>query len=206
MAREVLTVLWRYVRATAAHVIVVAAILSAGRVLDGLSIADPPLTETAAAVWVGALAAALVWLRRAVVVAAIQPRRDSRASERLQALRDRAQAPGHTMLAIQHVAWTGAAGQRVHALDITHGTVHDLWLSEVALPVGSFAVLDLTADPVRVVDWLDHSAVARASRHDALAATRHRRLARRAKRDAARRERDAAAAVVQEAERLLRRQ
>lgn len=204
MTREVLTELRRYVRATAAPFTVVAAILSARRLLDGFPITAAPLTEAAAAVWVGALSAAVAWLVRAIVVAVLQPRRDRRASERLQAIREHSHAPGHALLAIEHVAWIGAAGQRVHALDVRHGTVHDLWLSEVALPVGSFAVFDLTADPLRVIDWLDHPTVARARGHDALAAARQQRRARRPNRAVARRERDAAAAVIEEAERLLR--
>lgn len=195
----------RYVRATAAASLALVAVLIAPGVLDGASATLPPAADrVVVAAWVCALVAVVARLIRVVVVAALQPRRDRHASERLQVLRDRSHAPGHRLVAIQHVAWIGAAGERVHALDVSHGTLHDLWLSEVALPVGSFAVLDLTTDPIRVIDWLDPRDVVRALRHAALSAARQRRRVRRLERAAAERERNAAAAVVREAERLLR--
>jgi len=194
----------RYLRATAAAGLVLVAVLIAPGVIDHASPALPPAAgPVVVAAWVCALAAAVAWLIRSVVVAALQPRRDRHASERLQVLRDRSHGPGHMLVAIQHVPWVTAAGQQVHALDVTRGAVHDVWLSEVALPVGSFAVLDLTTDPVRVVDWLDARAVGRARRHDSLRAARQQQRVRRAERIAARRQRHAAAEVVREAERLL---
>lgn len=195
----------RYVRATSAPGLALVAVLIAPGVLDRAWTAPPPAADRAVgAAWSGALAAALAWLIRSVVVAALQPRRDRRDSERLQVLRDLLHA-GHMLVAIQHVTWIGAAGQQAHALDVTRGTLHDIWLSEVALPVGSFAVLDLTIDPIRVIDWLDRAAVARAHRHDAREAARRSSDATRAHRVAARRERAAVAQVIQEAERLLKR-
>jgi len=194
----------RYVRATAAPGLVLAAVLIAPGVIDRASASlSPAADRVVVAAWACALAAVVARLIRAIVVAALQPRRDRRASERLQVLRDRSHAPGHMLVAIQHVTWIGTAGQRVHALDVTRGTLHDLWLSEVALPVGSFAVLDLTMDPVRVIDWLDARAVAKARRHDSLRAARQQQRVRRAERIATRRQRHAAAEVVREAERLL---
>jgi len=195
----------RYLRATAAPGLAVVAVLIVPGVLDGASPPLPAATERVFVVgWVCALAAVGTWLMRSVVVAALQPRRDWRASEHLQVLRDRSHAPGHMLVAIQHVTWIGAAGQQVHAMDVTRGTLHDLWLSEVALPVGAFAVVDLTADPIRLIDWLDARTVVLARRHDALSAARCRQCSRRAERDAARRTRHAAAALIREAERLLR--
>jgi len=194
----------RFVRATAAPGVVLVAVLIAPGVLDSASGDLPPSAHRVViAAWVCALAASVAWLLSAVVAAALQPHRDRRASKRLQVLRDRAHAPGHVLIAIQHVTWIGVAGQRVHALDVTRGTLHDLWLSEVGFPVGSFVVLDLIADPVQVVDWSPPRLISSARCHDARAASQRRRLARRAHHAARRREREAAAELIREAERLL---
>lgn len=196
----------RYVRAVAAAGLALVAVLLAPGVLDRAWTALPPAADRVVVqAWVCALAAVVAWLIRAVVAATLQPRRDRHASERLQVLRDRSHAPARMLVAIQHVTWIGAAGQRVNALDVTRGTLNDLWLSEVALPVGSFAVLDLTTDPIRVIDWLDARAVVRARRHDALKAARKQQRSRSAERASDRRERAAVAQVIQEAERLLKR-
>lgn len=50
--------------------------------------------------------------------------------------------------------------------------MHEIWLPEVALPIGTFAALDATAGPVRDVDWIDRAVLASGWRHLTRAAAR----------------------------------
>ena len=203
MTRWVLVETRRYARATAVPALVAAAVA-----LTGLGLAHVgDVGAAAAAACICGLLAALAWLGRNALTSAREPHGDQRAADRLQVLRYRAaQHPGHLLVAIHDVLWVGPAGQRVHAVDVARGVVHDVWLPEVALPIGAFAVLDVTANPVRVVDWLDRAVLASARRHEARTAELRRARTHRDQRAAARRERGAARSLVQEAERLLDRQ
>jgi hypothetical protein len=203
MTRWVLVEVRRFARAMAAPALVVAVVTLTGVGLIRVGVVG----AAAAAAWISGLIAALAWLGRNALTAARGPRSDERAADRLQVLRNRAaQKPGRLLVAIHDVLWVGPAGQRVHAVDVARGVVHDIWLPEVALPVGAFAVLDATISPARVVDWLDSAVLASARRHETRAAVRRRALAHRKERTAARRERTDAQTLVQEAERLLDRQ
>jgi hypothetical protein len=203
MTRWVLVEVRRFARALAAPALVVAVVTLTGAGLTHVAVVG----AAPVAAWICGLIAALAWLVRNALNAARGPRGDERAADRLQVLRNRAaQNPGHLLVAIHEVLWVGPAGQRVHAVDVARGVVHDVWLPEVALPIGAFAVLDVTANPVRVVDWLDRAALASARQHEARAAVHRRALAHRDQRATARREWVAARSLVHEAERLLDRQ
>lgn len=203
MTRCVLVEVRRFARATAAPALAAAVITVTGVGLIQVGVVG----AAAAAAWICGLIAALAWLGRNALTEARGRGRDERAADRLQVLRNRAaQYPGHLLVSIHDVVWVGPAGQRVHAVDVARGVVHDVWLPEVALPIGAFAVVDVTANPVRVVDWLDRAVLASARRHETRTSVRRRALAHREERTAARRERTAAQTIVQEAERLLDRQ
>lgn len=169
----------------------------------------PELIDVVAPVYLATTAlipVAVTWLGTALVVTARQPRRDQRASDQLRALRERAQTPGRLLIEVRRTGWPGPAGQHVHALHITHGTTHDIWLPETVLPIGAWAVLDVTTEPVHVIGHVDHRTITRAHRHDIREAARRRTQTARTERGASQRERIAAADVVREAEDLLRRQ
>jgi hypothetical protein len=200
MTRWVLVEVRRFSRATAVPALVAASVALTGVGLTRVG----DVGAVATATWVCGVLAALAWLGRNALTAVRGPCGDERAADRLQVLRNRAaQIPGHRLVAIHAVLWVGPAGQRVHAVDVVGGVVYDVWLPEVALPVGAFAVLDVASGAVRVVDWLDRAVLASARRHETRALARRRALAHREERTAARRERTDARTLVQEAERLL---
>ncbi|GEN80247.1 hypothetical protein [Actinotalea fermentans] len=153
--------------------------------------------------WLTTVAAALTWLLLTAVRTVLGPARDHRAAEHLQVLREGAAAEHAHLLCIEQTLGRSPAGQRALISDVHDGTSTDVWLSEAALPSGSFALVVLGNSTGRLVDWMDPAEVAAARRAERKASARRRWQATHAARLAARRARTGAADVIRAAEALL---
>lgn len=98
--------------------------------------------------------AACLWLVAAIVVTGCRMRRDTRAHRRLQALREAAQVSGRALVHLQTVVWSSSAGQHAVVVNVASGHRYRLWLPEVHLPIGAFALLERAGNGARVVDLL----------------------------------------------------
>lgn len=207
MTSLVLREVARWVRAVGASLAVLAIVVFAPSLLpDALGkllrlVPDRALLVT----WMAGAATSLAWLITAAVRAALQPAKDARAAQRLQGLRDQARRPDHTLVCVLETRWRSPAGQLVTAVDARTGEIHELWLSETALPVGAFALVAGRAEGATLVDCMHPPELASARRAERIARIRRAANAAEDARIAARHERSAAAEVVHAAERLLRR-
>lgn len=157
----------------------------------------------AAAMWLGVVAVAAAWLAGAIILAALQPRRDERAAEHLQDMRVRAGLPDHALLCILDTVWISPAGQRVAAVDVRTGDVCEVWLAESGLAPGTYALVSFRRGVAVMLDSATPTTLIDAKRHQQRVDSR--RPATRRSRTTTRREGRAAAGVVREAEALLRR-
>lgn len=157
----------------------------------------------AAAVWLGVVVMAACWLAYTVVLAALQPRRDERAAQRVQDLRVRAGLPDHALLCILDTVWTSPAGQRVAAVDVRTGVVREVWLAESGLAPGTYTLVSFRRGVAVMLDSATPTTVIDAKRHQQRVDPRRR--ATRRLRTTTRREGRAVAGIVREAEALLRR-
>ena len=115
--------------------------------------------------WSLAVLAMFAWLAVSLVRAARQPARDAEAADHLQSLRDRAIIEGHDLVEIHRTLWASQAGQQALSVNITTGQVSELWLPEVRLPDGSFAMITTTAGGhTNIVGWADPDQIASAHR------------------------------------------
>ena len=164
--------------------------------------ASLPATH-AGAMWLGVVAMAAAWLAGAIVLAALQPRRDERAAEHVQDMRVRAGLPDHALLCILDTVWTSPAGQRVAAVDVRTGVVREVWLAESGLAPGTYTLVSFRRGVAVMLDSATPTTVIDAKRHQQRVDPRQR--ATRRSRTTTRREGRAAAGVVHGAEALLRR-
>ncbi len=107
-----------------------------------------------------------LWLVAAIVVTGCRMRRDTRAHRRLQALREAAQVPGRALVHVQTAVWSSDAGQHAVVVNVPSGHRYRLWLPEVHLPIGAFALLAQGEPGVVVLGWLDARTVAAGHRHE----------------------------------------
>lgn len=114
---------------------------------------------------VGSLGAA-VWLLTGVVVTGCRLRREMLAHQRLQELRDRAQASGRALVHVQTVMSSSSAGQHAVVVNVATGFRYRLWLPEVNLPIGAYAVIEQCVVGVAVIDWVGRRTVEAAHRHE----------------------------------------
>jgi hypothetical protein len=156
----------------------------------------------AAAMWRGVVVMTASWLAYAIVLAALQPRRDERAAARVQDMRVRAGLPDHALLCILGTIWTSPAGQRVAAVDVRTGAVREVWLAESGLASGTYTLVSFRRGVAVMLDSATPTTVIHAKRHQQRVDPRQR--ATRRSPTTTRREGRAAAAVVHEAEALLR--
>lgn len=111
------------------------------------------LTELVVTLWSVAGLAGFAWLVVAIVRAARQPALDAEAADHLQSLRDRAIIDRHDLVEIHHTRWATQAGQHAVAVNICTGAVGDVWLPEVHLPDGSFALLARDGKSAALAAW-----------------------------------------------------
>lgn len=197
---------WRWLAALAPAGVVLTALLtlpqvaneSAEDLLRAAPDGGPPL------VWTVALSLTALWLALVALRTARQPILDRRAADHLQNLRDRAALPGHRLVCLQQTLWTTPAGEKVVGIDVRNGAVCELWLSEAALPTGTYALVTFCGEGGMLVDWLHPKEQTAARRAERAASALRTAGATRAAAVAARRERSAAARVVRAAERLVR--
>lgn len=135
---------------------------------------DPPLEliEVVTTAWLLAALAMLVWLAGSLVRAAREPANDAEAADHLQSLRDRAIIEGHTLVEIHRTLWATQAGQQALSVSIT-GQVAEIWLPEIRLPDGCFALINAGGAQVSIVGWAPVGQVAAARRHQHRVALRH---------------------------------
>jgi len=127
---------------------------------------EEPRTESAeTSLLVGSLGAA-VWLLAAVVVTGCRLRREMLAHQRLQELRDRTQASGRALVHVQTVVSSSGAGQHAVVVNVATGFQYRLWLPEVNLPIGAYAVIEQRAVGVAVIDWVGPRTVDAAHRDE----------------------------------------
>jgi len=156
--------------------------------------------------WRASLIATVAWLATSAIRVASEPARDDRAARRLQALREGASVDHARLLCIERTLARSPAGQRVVVSDIHDGRTADVWLSETALPTGSFALIGLDHDAAELLDWIGPAETAAARRAEQRQSARRRLREARAARIALERADAAAAEVVRAAEALLRQQ
>lgn len=114
-----------------------------------------------------AIALAGLWVVVATGIVGYRTRRDARAHQRLQQLRDAAQAPGRALVHLQTEVGSSGAGQQVVVVNIATGHCYRLWFPEAHLPVGSHVVIEQREVGVAVVDWLITNRVVAGHRHEA---------------------------------------
>lgn len=107
-----------------------------------------------------------VWLVIAIAMAGHRVKRDSHAHQRLQELRDDTQAPGRALVHVQTLVSVSAAGQYAVVVNIATGYRYRLWLPEVHLPIGAYAVVEQRVVGVAVIDWVGQRTVDAAHRHE----------------------------------------
>lgn len=113
-----------------------------------------------------ATAAAAMWLVAAVCWAASRPLRDRRASQRLQHLRDLATEPNRALVHVTTVFWSITAGQHAIVVNVSTGIPYRVWIPEMDIPVGAFAVLERSDHGVRQIGALLARGVEAAHRHE----------------------------------------
>jgi hypothetical protein len=162
--------------------------------------APSPLAATAL---VGVVSAA--WIAKNLRRAAVQPRRDHEAAQRLAELATAAGQPHCRLLEITHTQWVTAAGQRAWAVDSATGSVGDHWFPASTLPPGAFVLLRRSPnEPPEVLSWLPPNTIRAAGRHAAREARRRQLLGAKQQRLRARHEKEAARDVIHEAEQIAR--
>lgn len=114
-----------------------------------------------------AIALAGLWVVVATGIVGYRTRRDARAHQLLQQLRDAAQAPGRALVYVQTEVWSSHAGQQVVVVNVATGHCYRLWFPEAHLPVCSYVVIEQRGVGVAVVDWLTTDRVVAAHRHEA---------------------------------------
>lgn len=107
-----------------------------------------------------------LWLVLAIGVAAHKTKRDERAHQRLQQLRDAAQERGRALVHVQTEVWSSGAGQHVVVVNIATGHRYGLWLPEVHVPTGAFALVEQRDLGVAVIGWAAQRTVDAAHRHE----------------------------------------
>lgn len=106
------------------------------------------------------------WLVLAISVAAHKTKRDARAHQRLQQLRAAAQETGRALVYVQTEVWSSGAGQHVVVVNIATGHRYGLWLPEVQLQKGAFALVEQRDLGVAVIGWAAQRTVDAAHRHE----------------------------------------
>lgn len=189
---------------------------SSGYVRQLLRIAAPPVLTLGALLVVGEVSPLGVWTtsletsqRVAAVLAGLwlvlatgvevhRTKRDAHAHQRLQQLRDAAQARGRALAHVEAVAWRSQAGQHAVVVHVGTGYRYRLWLPEADLPDGAYAVIEQRGVGVAVLDWVGRREVRAAHRHE----RRHPAL----EADADREVRQDARRLVEETEQFLKKQ
>ncbi|MBK8468249.1 MAG: hypothetical protein IPL45_00190 [Actinomycetales bacterium] len=118
-----------------------------------------------------AVLAGSAWLGAAIVRAAPQPGRDAEAAGHLQSLRDRAVIEGRDLVEID-TRWATQAGQQAVAINVCTGAVGDVWLPEVRLPDGAFALLARDGESAAIAAWASPEQVTATHRHQRPVAVR----------------------------------
>ncbi|PVU84427.1 hypothetical protein DDP54_00850 (plasmid) [Cellulomonas sp. WB94] len=205
MVRLVLREIARWVRGIAAPLAVVAAgVVTPTLLREPVAMLLDIVPDRAVSMtWMAAVVAAIAWLLTAGVRAATQPAKDTRASERLQELRERSAMPQHSLVFVTEVLWTSPAGQRLAAVDARTGEVREIWLAERTAARGAFALLVGTVEERRLIDHMGAREVAAARRHEQVSDARRCVHGARSANLARRVERKAASEVVRAAETLL---
>ncbi|WP_456788352.1 hypothetical protein [Cellulomonas sp. P5_C5] len=174
-------------------------------VRGGASLAvAPDLHAAAVRVWQAVAVLIGLWLASCVWRTGRRPVLDRHAARHLQDLRDRADAAGWSLVCVVELRESSPAGQRVIAIDVRTGVADDIWLSEVCLLVGSYALVHRHGAGLDLVDNLDPSELLAARRDEAVRARRLDRVWGVSMRRRQRRQSRAARALVRATEDLLR--
>lgn len=147
-------------RAAAPPLLILGALLAVGEVSD-----IDAWAKTVETSWLVAAAVAAAWLAVATGMTVYRTRRDGHAHRRLQGLRDAAQTPGRALVHVEAVAWRSRAGQHAFVVNVATGYRYRLWLPEVDLPDGAYAVIEQCVVGVIVIDWVGPRTVDAAHRH-----------------------------------------
>lgn len=116
--------------------------------------------------WRVAIIGTLLWFLVIVVRAATRPWRDRRAFQRLQHVRESATVPNRALVHVQTIVWSSAAGQDTVVVNIATGVTSHVWLTEAAVPIGSFVVLERAGSGVRLVGMVQPNHVESAHRYE----------------------------------------
>lgn len=200
MTRLVVREMGRWARTVAIPAVALATVVLLHRAAESPNALIP--TSRAPTVWLVALGLSSLWLATSAVRATLQPRRDRRAAEHLQDLRVRAALPEHALLCVLQVLWESPAGQRVAAVNVRTGTVHEVWLAESELTPGTYALVLFRQGEGRFVASAAPGAILGAKRYESRGSATGKPSSPGAR--PGWRERRAATQVIREAETLIR--
>lgn len=151
---------------TAAAPLLTLGVLALARTLHTESPSLAGIDELLLVAWRAAVIATLLWFLVALIWAVTRPRRDRRAFQRLQHLRQMAAPPDRALVHVQTTVWNSTAGEYVVVVNVATGGTFRVWLPETKVPVGAFVVLERTDSGVSVVDWLSTAQVDAGHRHE----------------------------------------
>lgn len=133
-------------------------------------LASPRLSPSAESLlqlaWHCTIVAGGSWLVVSLCWAASRPWRDRRASKRLQHLRDLATEPNRALVHVTTVFGSNTAGQHAIVVNVATGISYRVWIPEMDIPVGAFAVLERSDSGVRHIAALLARRVEAAHRHE----------------------------------------